>query len=91
MGDKSNEQSIDLGTQEILRVQFEDGKGVVNIDSNMSDAALLLVIKHAASFGEPFKVFPISIPVDDSHFYGTDLLELHSKLRATGILGPFNK
>lgn len=42
----------------VLKARFEAGEGVIQLQANMSDAALLLVIKQAAKFGKPFLVIP---------------------------------
>lgn len=43
---------------DVLREKFSKGEGIICLQSNMSDAALVATIKHAASFGKPFTVVP---------------------------------
>jgi hypothetical protein len=51
----------------VLKERFETGQGVIQLSADMPDVALLLTIKHAASFGKTFMVVPSTVPVDDSH------------------------
>lgn len=60
---------------EVARHSFEIGKGIVHLQSNMPDAALVLAINYAASFGKAFLVVPscaakpISAPESDNGPY----------------------
>lgn len=46
---------------EVLREKFSSGQGVLLVESDMPDAALLLAIKQAISYGMPFTVVPASL------------------------------
>lgn len=46
---------------DVLREKFSSGQGVLLIESDMPDAALLLAIKQAISYGMPFTVVPASL------------------------------
>jgi hypothetical protein len=56
---------VDIDT--VLKERFEAGQGVIQLTADMPDVAMLLAIKHAASFGKPFMVVPSSVPMDDTH------------------------
>lgn len=42
----------------VLKERFEAGQGVIQLQTDMPDAAILLAIKQAATFGKPFLVIP---------------------------------
>jgi len=48
----------EIDMKEAMAPQFESGQGVVLMQRDMPDAALLMAIKTAAFFGKPFKVVP---------------------------------
>jgi len=60
----------------VLKSRFESGEGVVQIQPDMPDVALLAVIKQAAHFGKPFVVVP---PAHDIK-YGVRPVEVIQKL-----------
>lgn len=44
--------------REIVAEKFRAGEGVLMISSSMPDAAILLAVRTAISYGKPFTVFP---------------------------------
>lgn len=47
---------VDLG--EVVEGKFKAGEGMLLISLDMPDAAILLSVRHAVSFGKPFTVIP---------------------------------
>jgi hypothetical protein len=52
---------------EFVRPVFEKGEGIVLLQADMPDAAILLAIKHAAAFRKPFTVVPASTSAAELH------------------------
>lgn len=75
----------------VLKERFESGNGVVTLQANMPDAAILATIKYAAQYGKPFIVIPSGLPSDDAHFEGQAQLELHPRFQDTAMHGPLNE
>ncbi|AVA38060.1 hypothetical protein SGO26_30515 (plasmid) [Cupriavidus metallidurans] len=48
----------EIDIQDVLREQFESGEAVLVLQAEMPDAALLLAIRTALSYGAAFKVVP---------------------------------
>ncbi len=51
-----------LDLDDVLREKFCKGEGIIYLQSDMPDEALVATIKYAASFGKPFTVIPPGKP-----------------------------